>query len=50
MTYLLRAIDPELWAAVRARATGEGRTIRYILLTLLQRYVQQGLPKGSKEQ
>ena len=40
-TYTLRAIPPELWAAVKAKADAEGRTLRAVLLRLLVAYVQR---------
>lgn len=43
MTYLLRGIDPALWAAVKARAATDGHTIRWVIVTLLTRYVARGV-------
>jgi hypothetical protein len=34
----VRDIDDGLWARVKARAKAEGRTIRGLILWLLQRY------------
>lgn len=43
--YTLRDMDPELWAAVKARAASEGRGLRWVVLTLLAHYAAHGLPK-----
>lgn len=37
-TYLLRAIDPSLWARFRARATHDGLPMRAVLLRLIEAY------------
>lgn len=37
-TYLLRNIDPDLWERVKVRATSEGRSLRGLILWLLERY------------
>ena len=42
-TYLLRGLDPALWAAVKARATKDGHAIRWVIVKLLERYVHHGL-------
>lgn len=39
MTYLLRGIDPALWARVKAKATAEGHSLRWVLLLLLRAYI-----------
>ncbi|HKE44568.1 MAG TPA: hypothetical protein VKB41_08520 [Steroidobacteraceae bacterium] len=39
MHYLLRNIDRKLWKRVTAKAEAEGRTIRGLILFLLERYV-----------
>jgi len=44
-TYLLRGLDAELWRAVKTRAAREGHTVRWVIVTLLTRYVRAGLPK-----
>lgn len=38
MTYLLRNINPELWARVKARAQAEGHQVRWVLLRFLESY------------
>jgi len=43
ITYLLRNIDRELWAQFSERATSEGRTLRGVLLLLVQQYVRHGI-------
>jgi len=47
VTFLLRNVEGKLWKAFRARATREGRTLRYILIALIAQYVSQGLPPES---
>jgi hypothetical protein len=42
--YILRNADPELWAAFRARAAAEGHSLRWLLLELVRRYLEYGLP------
>jgi hypothetical protein len=42
-SYMLRAIDPDLWARFRARAEREGRPLRALLLALIERYILKGL-------
>jgi hypothetical protein len=44
-TYLLRDIDPKLWAKVQAKAKSEGRTARGVILLLLAYYAKHGLPE-----
>lgn len=39
MTYMLRDVPPPLWAAVKARAATEHRSLRSLLLALLQAYI-----------
>jgi hypothetical protein len=46
--YILRDIDPSVWKAFRARATTEGRSLRWILIHLIQRYIKHGLTGDSK--
>ena len=36
--YILRAIDPALWAAVKARAQIDGMPLRAVILKLLSLY------------
>ena len=45
-TFVLRQIDEALWRAVRARAAGEGRTLRQVLTALLEHYVRHGVRHG----
>ena len=40
MTYLLRNIDPNLWARVKVRAAKDRVPIRTVLLRLLRAYVR----------
>jgi hypothetical protein len=43
VTYLLRDVSVALWAKVKARATSEGRKIRFVIIKMLERYVRQGI-------
>lgn len=43
--YILRNIDPELWAKAKKRAAGEGRGLRWVILALIHYYAEKGLPK-----
>ena len=46
--YILRKIDPDLWASVKARAAAEGRPLRFVILALLKAYAEQGLALISR--
>lgn len=37
-SYILRDVDPDLWARVKARAETEGRSLRGLILWLLTKY------------
>lgn len=39
--YILRNIDPDLWAKVKARAASEGRPLRWLILKLLELYASR---------
>ena len=41
--YILRNIDPDLWARVKARSQAEGIPLRAIILKLLEFYAQGAL-------
>jgi plasmid stability protein len=43
VTYLLRNIPDDLWVRVRQRAASEGRSLRFVILKLLEHYVRHGL-------
>lgn len=48
-TYILRKIDPELWAKFKARAAAEGRGergLRALVLKLIEDYIVHGLRKS----
>jgi hypothetical protein len=42
-SFILRNPDPELWSAFKARASQEGRSLRWLILELIRRYVERGL-------
>jgi hypothetical protein len=44
-TFLLDQIPPGPWAKVKARAQREGRSVKFIILTLLAEYLAHGLRK-----
>lgn len=46
--YLLRDIPDDLWVRVKARAEREGHRIRWVILKLLGRYADEGLPPEKK--
>lgn len=41
--YILRNIDPKLWKQFKVRADSEGRSLRWLILELIRRYVKDGL-------
>ena len=43
-SYTLRDMDPKLWANFKRRAAANGRSLRWILVQLIQRYIQHGIP------
>jgi hypothetical protein len=42
--YIIRDIDPGLWARVKSRAALESRPMRAIILALLTWYADHGMP------
>ena len=42
-TYMLRAIDPDLWRQFKSRAALEGRSLRDVVTALIRLYVEKGL-------
>lgn len=36
--YLIRNLDNSVWAKLKRRAEGEGRTVRAVVLSLIARY------------
>jgi len=43
LDFLVRDIDPKLWAAVKRRANQDGRTLRRVVLDLLTIYANHDL-------
>jgi hypothetical protein len=39
-SYILRDIEPELWARVKERARREGKPVRWVILNLLRQYAR----------
>lgn len=46
--FILRKVDTGVWSQFRARATQDGHTARWVLLTLITHYVRHGLPRGGQ--
>jgi plasmid stability protein len=42
-SFILRNPDPDLWKAFRERAASEGRSLRWLIMELIRRYVEKGL-------
>ena len=42
-SFMLRRVDPTLWAAVQARAAKDGYTVKEIILKLLAAYAHGGM-------
>lgn len=42
-SYILRDPDQKLWKAFKARAKRDGHPLRWVILQLIQRYVERGL-------
>lgn len=42
-SYILRNIDPDLWARVKARSEKDGIPMRTIIFALLEHYVEHGV-------
>ena len=41
LNYMLRDMNPQLWARVKARSESEGIPLRAIILKLLEMYAEQ---------
>jgi plasmid stability protein len=41
--FILRKVDDELWKQFRERAQSEGRSLRWLVLELIRRYIVKGL-------
>lgn len=42
-SFILRNPDPDLWQAFKARAIREGHSLRWVILQLIRKYVEEGL-------
>ena len=49
MTYSLRNVPADLWLAARRRALDDHLTLRQVLITLLQYYVDCGIPQKESD-
>jgi hypothetical protein len=47
-SYLLRDIDRDLWKRIRAKAKADGLNMRWVILRLLESYLDRGLPPKLK--
>jgi hypothetical protein len=47
-TYVIRAIDADLWRKFKSRAALDGLPLRSVILALIRRYVEHGL-EGAGE-
>jgi hypothetical protein len=47
MNYLLRDIDPELWARVKDRAKFDGLSVRLVLFLLIKAYADGKILVGA---
>lgn len=41
--YILRNIDSKLWKQFKERAAKEGRSLRWLILEFIRRYIMRGL-------
>ena len=48
-TYLLKEIDPILWKRLKIQAIREDRTVRDIILSVIDEYVNNTWPKLRKK-
>ena len=46
-SFILRKVDDKTWKRFRDRATTEGHSLRWVILTLIDSYIQNGLPPAS---
>ncbi len=42
-SFIIRKIDADLWASVKAQSEKEGRPLRWLLIRLLALYAKHGL-------
>jgi hypothetical protein len=42
-SFILRKIDDVFWSKFKARASAEGHSLKWIILRLIQRYIDRGL-------
>lgn len=43
LNFILRSPDPQIWRRFKMKAAKEGRSLRWIILELIRRYVEDGL-------
>lgn len=41
--YVLRGVDAPTWKRFKHRAESEGRSLRWVIVELIRRYIAQGL-------
>lgn len=44
-SFILRKVEDAIWQKFRARAQSEGRSLRWVILTLIEFYIDHGLPR-----
>jgi hypothetical protein len=42
-SYVLRGIEPALWKQFKKRASSEGHSLRWVIVSLIKRYISEGL-------
>jgi len=43
MSFIIRNPDPEVWEQFKDRAASEGRTLGWVIMQLIRRYIAKGL-------
>lgn len=43
LNFILRDPDPSMWRKFKARANREGHSLRWVILEMIRRYVENGL-------
>jgi hypothetical protein len=42
-SYVLRDIEPTLWKKFKQRASAEGHSLRWVIVSLIKKYITDGL-------
>lgn len=43
LNFILRSPDPSMWRKFKTRAAKEGHSLRWVILEMIRRYVEDGL-------